>query len=254
MSQEEALRAAQERDAALAAEAAASEERQRTGSWGSGGRVSCCTVPPSPCHQPPPPPSSSPSGQRSAQQQQGKKNEAGRTEDNVPERTLRTIATPSNHGPSGSGAERREAAVLPVVEEAVEGASTGDPSHGSLVSSLVTEGDGRPSTPRKDGDEKRSGLSSLLFGGRRNNSSSSSSTRPPPTPPKNGSAYGGRLKPDSADSGYGVSSNGGSSSGLRSRTGSQKSLNVQSQIGRDSLDKALPPLPKMKSGRPQDVS
>jgi len=52
------------------------------------------------------------------------------------------------------------------------------------------------------------------------------------------------MKPESADSGYGVSGISGSHGGLRSASGSQRSLRVNAQISRDSLDKALPPLPK----------
>lgn len=244
MSQEEAARAAQERDDAAAAEAAASEEQKRASSWGNN-----ASTPPAPNYQPPLPPSSLPSGQRPIGYE---------SEDNVPDRTLRTIPAAaatsaqgpakSVHGLSAAGVERRETTVLPVVEEAAEGTSTGDRSRHSRISSLGTESDGRPLTPAKDGDEMEPGFGNPLLGGH-SSSGNSSKARGPPTPPKTGHGYNTQLKPESADSGYGVSgSNGsnGSNGGLRSLTGSQKSLNIRPQVSRDSLDKALPPLPKIK--------
>lgn len=263
MSQEEAIRAAQERDAALAAEAAASEERQRAGSGEAHPAVSSPTaIPPVPNYQPPLPPTKKPDA-------------SSPPLDNTPDRTLRAIpasSSPGTHSLAAVG-ERRETTVLPVVEEAVEGPSTGDRSRNSRVSSLMTaESDGRPLTPAKDGDEKAPGFGNPLLRGHGGSSSSigASSSRSPPTPPKTGHGYGyggynGQVKPDSADSGYGVGGNshshsgsringsngshGGSNgaSGLRSLSGSQKSLNnsrPSGQISRDSLDKALPPLPK----------
>ncbi|KXX76346.1 hypothetical protein MMYC01_206171 [Madurella mycetomatis] len=235
MSQEEAARAAQERDDAAAAEAAASEERKRTGSWGNNAQI-----PPAPNYQPPLPPSSLPSGQRPVSYE---------SEDNAPDRTLRTI-------PAAAGVERRETTVLPVVEEAAEGTSAGDRSRHSRISSLGTESDGRPLTPAKDGDEMEPGFGNPLLGGH-SSSGNSSKARGPPTPPKTGHGYNTQLKPESADSGYGVSgSNGsnGSNGGLRSLTGSQKSLNIRTQVSRDSLDKALPPLPKIKPPTAQGLS
>lgn len=246
MSQEEATRAAQERDAAMAAEAAAEEERERTG-MGNNERLSS-TTPPIPNYKPPLPP-----GQRSPEA-------SGIPVDNVPDRTLRTTAASGKggHGPNGAMVERRETTVLPVVEETAEGPSTGDRSRNSRVSSLKTESDGRPLTPAKDVDERQPGFGNPVFGGHSGSNGSSSKTRPPRTPPKTGHGYGGQLKPDSADSGYGVGSSSGSGSnglnGLKSLTGSQKSLNARSQISRNSLDKALPPLPNGGAPRSQDVS
>ncbi|SPQ24814.1 6688802f-91b9-475c-9813-8d2fdf3b3046 [Thermothielavioides terrestris] len=244
MSQEEALRVAQEREAAQAAEPAAA-------------------VPPVPNYQPPLPPSSSSLGQRPADAQPGRVGTIGEEED-VPNRTLRTVVTgptPSgkaNHGPSASVSERRETTVLPVVEEAAEGPSTGDRSRNSRVSSLLTESDGRPLTPAKDGDEMEPGFGNPILGVRNGSKGSNGMARPPPTPPKTGQGFDGRAKPDSADSGYGIGSGSGSTSGsnggLKSLTGSQKSLNIRPQISRDSLDKALPPLPKVSSSRPHNVS
>ncbi|KAL2260438.1 hypothetical protein VTK26DRAFT_5535 [Humicola hyalothermophila] len=252
MSQEEAARAAQERDAALAAEAAASENRQRNASWETNSGASpSAAVPPVPNYQPPPPPL----GRKSAERQ------PGAAVDNAPERTLRAIPVTSSSGGHtlAAGGERRETTVLPVVEEAVEGPSTGDRSRNSRVSSLLTESDGRPLTPVKDGDEKAPGFGNPLLRGHSSaglGGSSNSKERPPPTPPKSGYGYSGQGKPDSVDSGYGVGSNGGSSNGrLGSLSGSQKSANARSHIGRDSLDKALPPLPTASSSPwAQDVS
>jgi len=292
MSNEEAHRQAQERDAARIAEAAAAEERQRTGSWGNSirRRSNSNAAPPIPNYQPPPPPGSLPSGQRApevqetmqkAEQEARRTEYQGASEDDVPTRTLRTtITSPSGNsnkqGSSSSspGADRsREMAgmanstgVLPVVEEAAEGVSAGERSRSSHISTAGTvESEYRPLTPAKDGDERAAGFGNPLLRGQ------SSNVRPPPTPPKTG--YGllpsqqqgaNLLKPDSADSGYGVSANGnghgvngGGSNGLfRSGTGSsQRSVSgssqpVRNQISRDSLDKALPPLPKPTEAPP----
>ncbi|KAL2141092.1 hypothetical protein VTI28DRAFT_2890 [Corynascus sepedonium] len=242
MSREEAARAAQERDAALAAE-------------------STSEIPPVPDYRPPLPPVSSPLGQTRIGEQTRTLEEA-ETEDNVPERILRTtITAPSNNQPTGkpsqngnpSGSERRETTVLPVVEEAVEGTSTGNRSRNSHVSSLTTESEARPLTPAKEGDELEPGFANPLLGSRNNSKGSNISARPPPTPPKTGHGYTGQAKSDSADSGYGVVINGGSN-GLKNRAGSQRSLGIPQQLSRDSLDKALPPLPRLNSARPQDAS
>lgn len=247
MSKEEAVRVAQEQDAAAMAEAAASEQRQQAGSLGNDG-----SIPPAPNYQPPLPPSSLPPGQRTA----------GYELDNAPDRTLRTISAtaatnpPSSvkagHGLNAQGIERRETTILPVVEEAAEGISTGDRSRNSHISSIGTESDGRPLTPAKDGDELEPGFGNPLLGGHSSHCNSNNA-RPPPTPPKTGHGYNSQLKPESADSGYGVGSSG-SNGGLRSLSGSQKSLNVRMQISRDSLDKALPPLPKVNSPTAQGTS
>ncbi|KAL2176587.1 uncharacterized protein P884DRAFT_31000 [Thermothelomyces heterothallicus CBS 202.75] len=247
MSREEASRAAQERDAALAAESAAA-------------------VPPVPNRGPPLPPTSSPPGQTRAAQQTRAWEGAG-TEEDVPERVLRTTITAptsNNAGPgkssqngSPSATERRETTVLPVVEEAAEGTSTGDRSRNSHVSSLTTESEGRPLTPAKEGDELAPGFANPLLGRRSGSKGSSNmNARPPPTPPKTGHGYTGQAKPASADSGYGIGSgNGnGSNGGPRSLGGSQKSLSIPQQLSRESLDKALPPLPKAGSAHAQSTS
>ena len=264
MSSEEAHRAAQERDAA-AIEAAAAE-RQRTTSWNSIRMRSSSAIPPAPTYLPPPPPGPYPSGQKSPEAQatieraerEARRTELnGVTEEDVPERVLRTtVTTPggtTKHSqPPSPGVDRRDPphasapSILPVVEEAQEGGSTGDRTRNSHVSSLITESDGRPLTPAKDGLEPEAGFGNPLLGGR--------GIRGPPTPPK---MYGAVPKPESADSGYGVTANGnmnGDGNGdmfIKSGTGSQRSGTagkVKTSISRNSLDKALPPLP-MKSSQ-----
>ena len=221
-------------------------------------------MPPVPNYQPPLPPSSAP-GQRQAEQL-AVQTEATGAEAHVPDRTLRaTVSAPptgspgagkAGHGPNGLAADRRETTVLPVVEEAAEGTSTGDRSRNSRVSSLATESDGRPLTPAKDGYDLEPGFGNPLLGGRSGSrdSGSGSNSRPPPAPPKTGHGYTGPTKPESADSGYGVVTNGSGNGGLKSLTGSQKSANIRAQMSRDSLDKALPPLPSASSSRPQHAS
>ncbi|KAH8903295.1 SAICAR synthase-like protein [Coniochaeta sp. PMI_546] len=199
MSPEEAQREAQERDAANAAAAAAGEHPDRVGSWGSRRRSTSTNIPPMPNYQPPSPPTNLLSGQKSPEQeltlqraehQAHKSEKHGAREDDVPDRTLKT------------------------------------------VSSVITESDDRPLTPAKDGDERQAGFGNPLLG--------NSKGRAPPTPPKTAT-----LKPESADSGYGVTGlNTAAANALKSATGSQKSLKPRSSISRESLDKALPPLPR----------
>ncbi|KAK0725456.1 hypothetical protein B0H67DRAFT_598707 [Lasiosphaeris hirsuta] len=251
-SNEEAIREAQEQDAAEAA-AAAAEEEQRNNAQ----RRPSSAIPPVPNYQPPPPPSPRPGEQSSREAEatvQRAEYEARRTdsdsvpEDDVPERTLRTTITSPKHGPPPTPGERTT--VLPVVEEAAEG-STGDRSRNSHISSTLTENDIRPLTPAKDGQEREPGFGNPLLGGHYNGNRTRG---PPPTPPKTGHGYALNMKPESADSGYGVSSANGSNGGLRSATGSQKSLRIQAQISRDSLDKALPPLPRIGSVSTEGLS
>lgn len=178
-------------------------------------------------------------------------------EDDVPEKILRTMAPAAGiivpaaavaaaspataasmkHAqqpmPHGDRRESAAQAVLPVVEEAGEGSSTGEFSRDSRFSSRTMESDGRPLTPAKDGEELQAGFGNpiLSYGGRKGGS--------PPTPPASN-----HLKPDSADSGYGVSGAAG-----RSRSGTAGSgAKVKVQVSRESLDKALPPLPRIDAG------
>ncbi|KAK3689638.1 hypothetical protein B0T22DRAFT_175697 [Podospora appendiculata] len=261
MSPEEAARVAQEKDAAAAA-AAAAEERERLDN-DNAGRRSSSAIPPVPNYSPPPPPTSLPAERRSPQveatlqkaEHEARKSErhGGVSEEDIPDRTLRTTVSPpagssgntkNAHGHASSPSERlaNQASILPVVEETAECTSTGNRSRNSHASSLVTEDDFRPLTPAKDGEEREAGFGNPLL---RGHGSGNKGRGPPPTPPK--SAYGhGALKPESADSGYGFTGSNGSGSGngdLRSATGSQKSGKVRPQLSRDSLDKALPPLP-----------
>lgn len=100
--------------------------------------------------------------------------------------------------------DRRESQqpALEIVDEAGESSSTGGRSQSSRLSTRTAESDGRPATPAKDGRYSNSQAPHQI----------------------------GNLKPESADSGYGVS---GSSSGRK----------VKVQMGRNSLEKDLPPLP-----------
>ncbi len=257
MSLEEASREAQEKDAAQAAAAAAEEGQQRVNSWGnSTRRRSLSFVPPIPNYQPPPPPSPLPADRPSpeaeatvqrAEQEARKTEPNGLSEEEIPDRTLRTTVTSPKH--VATPGERTT--VLPVVEETAEG-STGDRSRHSHISSTLTESDGRPLTPAKDGQEMEPGFSNPILG---IHHVTARGRVPPPTPPKTGHGYGGNTKPESADSGYGISGVGGASNGgLRSVTGTQKSLRIHNQISRDSLDKALPPLPKATSPSAQGAS
>ncbi len=280
MSPEEAVRQAEARNAAFEAEAAA-DERERVVSWGSGSRRRSSTVniPPSPSYQPPPPPPSLPppppppgrvpseanTTLQRAEQEAWKSEKYGAPEQDIPDRILRTTAAPASpgapiiakHGAPGSSqsVERKDSAaaqtaILPVVEEAAEGGSIGDPSRSSRVDSIRTESEERPLTPAKDGEEMRPGFGNLPLGvqGR------FSKDRGPPTPPKT-AGQGAYLKPESADSGYGVTGAGAAGGhGLKSASGSQKSLSLRPQISRDSLDKALPPLPTGEASSRSPVS
>ena len=199
MSREEAARLAQQQEQ-QAAEAAA-KERQRTASWGSLGRRSFSNIPPAPSYHPPPPPSTS-----------------GQTE-TTPDRTARTVSSTPTITISG-----REPTILPVVEEAAEGPSTGNPSQQS---------DSRPSTSAKDGDDRPRSFGFSL-------SRLRSKSRPPPTPPKDDASNGLLAKPESADSGYAEGNNG---SGSEGPARSEKSLKMHEYSGNDGLGKALLPLP-----------
>lgn len=269
MSQEEAVREAQEKDAATAAAVAAEEGHQRTSSWGNSmRRRSSSAVPPIPSHQPPPPPPPAalsperppPEAEATVQraEREARKSEPDAVpEEDVPDRVLRTTVTSPkhSHGPAGTPGERTT--VLPIVEEAAEGSTTGERSRNSHISSIMTaESDGRPLTPAKDGQEMEPGFGNPLIGGHHQvGRRGRGPPPPPPTPPKTGNGYPTSLKPDSADSGYGVTGAGsGSSGGLKSASGSQRSMRVRAQISRDSLDKALPPLPRGNDPPTQGVS
>lgn len=274
------MREAQEKDQAAAVAAAASEGREHLDSRGSfAGHHSAVNV--ASASNPLSPSSSSPlpSGQMSPEADatlrranyEARKSEIhGASEENIPERTLKTsvsaatVTTAVATGPtvtksmqaSSGRSERHEsatsvtqAAILPVVEEATEALSTAAHSRNSHISSLTADSDGRPLTPAKDGEEREAGFGNPLLGIHRNLSNG----RGPPTPPKTGNGQSGHMKPQSADSGYGVTGGGFNGHALKGSIGSQRSLNVRSQLSRDSLDKALPPLPRA-DGWPQETS
>lgn len=262
MSCEEAIRQAQERDAEMQAEAAlADQQQQRVGSWSSArnGRSST-SAPPLPSHQPPPLPSGvqSPECEATVQRAEREAYTTGISEEDVPSKTLRTTLSPGS-------IERRDniasqASILPVVEEAAEGRSSGEQhARNSRVSNLTGDSEYRPLTPAKDGEERQAGFGNPLLRGHARDHRDYGP--PPPTPPKTGYGYGTpqSLK-DGADSGYSIGFMNGNGNGksvdLKSSSGSLRSNKGGHQIiGRESLDKALPPLPFGDAQtRPQGVS
>lgn len=263
VSKEEAERQAQEKER-QAIEAAAETEKQRVPSWNSIGRRSTSNnYPSAPTHQPPAPPgrasgAKSPETEetmRRAEKMASKSEKHGHTEQTVPDRTLQTTGSaltgilpsvanataPSLAGSNPQGPIGRDSTTNPIletVEETGEGSTNGCQSR---ISSLNNGSEGRPLTPAKDGPES--------FGNPTLSHIYEAPSRAPPTPPKtagglpsngngttNGLGLGKRLtKPESADSGIGVELS-------RARSGSQKQ-GVRGQLSRDSLEKALPPLP-----------
>ena len=128
-------------------------------------------------------------------------------------------------------AERRESTqhpALPIVDEAGESSSLGgrSRSRSSRFSNRTLDSDERPPTPAKDKIPVVAG------------------NAPPGQFGRLGSSSGGSnsLKPESADSGYGVS-------GTRSRSGSMNlGKQIKLRLSRESLEKDLPPLPPLDSG------
>lgn len=243
---------------AAAAAAADEEEHQLAIQRESGThRHSSGAAPPIPNYRPPAPPSTSP-GHPSPEaeatvhraEQEARKLDTNVAESDIPERTLRTTAAPPKHTHGSATTPGDRSMILPVVEEAAEGSTMGERSRNSHISSTMTaDSDGRPLTPAKDGQEMEPGFSNPILGAHH-----PPRRAPPPTPPKTGHGYGSGLKPESADSGYGVTGVGASPGGLKSATGSQRSLRVHPQLSRDSLDKALPPLPRPSDYLAQGVS
>ncbi|KAK4226679.1 hypothetical protein QBC38DRAFT_366036 [Podospora fimiseda] len=206
MSQEEAFREAQRRDEEAIAAATAEEERQRTASWGSMRRRGTAgPAPPAPNYNPPPvPPQSSRSPEAEATIERAEAEMRRLTLENEGGEVVTERTLRTTVTAVTAGGGQT---VLPVVEEAE---MEDRRSRGSR------EENQRPYTPRKDSGEvvdSRFGKVRVAGG----------EGRPPPTPPKTGHGYGGGSV--------------GSLEGLRSVSGSQK-------LGRDSLDKALPPLPR----------
>jgi 1-phosphatidylinositol-4-phosphate 5-kinase len=161
--------------------------------------------------------------------------------------------------------------ILPIVEEVGEASSVGSSerrevsngndtadgkikvngSNRSSQSGSDDDSDYRPLTPAKDGAEVGAGFGNPVMG-----SSTSPRGKPPPTPPKTGygspksNSRASHLKADSADSGYGATGGGvgsvsGSQRSQNSTLGSGRAGKIRSQISRESLDKALPALPKI---------
>lgn len=276
MSSEEAAREAEEKRAAEA-EAAAGQEKQRVPSWNSVGRKSTSNSFTAPTHQPPPPPgrgsgAKSPDEEetlRKAEHMAHKSERHGHSEYGVPEMTIKTTGSASTgifpsiaaaSAPSlGSatsqlphGRDPNGQSILPVVQESGESWGNGERgpganrvSHVSQISSMTGGSDGRPLTPAKDGQEYAPGFGNPIMSNVRE------PCRGPPTPPKtsgsmaaNGHGLGKRLtKPESADSGIGVHATGRERSGSMRSHSSGKAGAKGQQMGRDSMDKALPPLP-----------
>lgn len=267
MSPEEAQREAEEKENAEAM-AAAEKSKQRVPSWNSAGRRSTSNnIPAAPTHEPPAPPGRSgaisPQAEetmRRAEHVASKAEKHGHTEQGVPERIIKTSGTASGgifpsiaaatapslmatNNPIANNHDAANQSILPIVEEPSEGSTNGEHDHSANRINNTTAGsDGRPWTPVRDGGSGNPALSNMR-----------EPSRAPPTPPKtsgsmvgNGSAFGHgkRLtKPESADSGIGVHEMMG-----RARSGSQVSKysdknSVRGQMSRESLDKALPPLP-----------
>ncbi|KAI1204210.1 SAICAR synthase-like protein [Annulohypoxylon truncatum] len=203
-SQEEAMRDAHEREEA--AVAMAEMERAQQDDLEAPGPNS---VPPAPSYLPPAPPGmrspSSPEPNPTIETALKKANEKdGAKEEQVPERKITTAISP------GSRADSR--AVLPVVEETAEAGSVGGRSQGDSAS------ESRPYTPSPT--ERPDGFTNLGphgIGG-----------RGPPTPPK--TSY---LEPD-----------GSFVSGKRSGNSGGGFKFLRHKFSRESIEKALPPVPK----------
>ncbi|KAI1377879.1 SAICAR synthase-like protein [Hypoxylon crocopeplum] len=208
MSEEEALRDAHDREAA-AALSSAEMERAKLDTLQVPGSSS---APPAPSYLPPAPPGvRSPNSPEpnliieKALKKATKREKDVAKEEQVPERKITTAVSPGGRSSSH--------AVLPVVEETAEAGSVGGQSRADSASGS------RPYTP----SERQDGFTNLGphgIGG-----------RGPPTPPK--TSY---LEPDSGfEEGRKRSGSSGRSGGVRF---------LRNRISRDSLDKALPPLPK----------
>ncbi|ROW07458.1 hypothetical protein VMCG_03929 [Cytospora schulzeri] len=273
MSPEEAAREAEEKQRG---EARAEKEKQRVPSWNSVGRKSTSNNSTAPTHQPPAPPTRG-SGTKSPQEEETirraehiahKSERHGHNEHGIPEITIRTsgsagegifpsiaTATAPSLGAAVSqiphGRDSNNQPILPVVQETGEGLTNGQRYHGSSHASQFSgragESDGRPLTPAKDGQDRNAGF------GNPNMSNGRELHRGPPTPPKTAGSIAGNgnnsllkrlTKPESADSGIGVHAPAPG----RERSGSQRSYasgkaGYKGQMSRESMDKALPPLP-----------
>ncbi|KAI0127995.1 hypothetical protein BJ170DRAFT_580766 [Xylariales sp. AK1849] len=219
MSPEEAVRDEQDRQAAAAAAAAEmGEEAERNPS-------SNHTLPPAPTYLPPAPPGMrspgspepNPTVEKALRMATRREKDIAK-EDDVPERY---ISTTSSAAASGSG-KGNPHAVLPVVEETAEAVSVSGVSVRSRGDSASGSRPFTPSPMETPGTMRADGFTDLGphgIGG-----------RGPPTPPKTNFLF-----PESA---YEVN---------RSRSGSGSSsvaTGLGRKISRESLDKALPPLPR----------
>lgn len=272
MSPEEAAREAEEKQRV---EATAEKQKQRVPSWNSMGRRSTSnnSTAGAPAHHPPAPPTRG-SGTKSPQEEETirraehvahKSERHGHNEQGIPEITIKTsgtagdgifpsiaAATAPSLGSAATqiphGRDPNNQPILPAVQESGEGLTNGQRYHGAgrvhQFNSRSGESDGRPMTPAKDGQERNPGFGNPIMSTHRE------PHHGPPTPPKtagsivgNGNSLSKRLtKPESADSGIGVYAPG------RERSGSQRSYasgkaGFRGQMGRESMDKALPPLP-----------
>ncbi|KAI2617897.1 SAICAR synthase-like protein [Hypoxylon sp. NC1633] len=207
MSPEEAARDAHDREMAAALTSAEMEQTKIETLQAPGSS----SAPPAPSYLPPAPPGMRSPGSpepnptiEKALKKATKKEKDVAKEDQVPERKITTAVSP--------GTRSNSHAVLPVVEETAEAGSIGGRSRADSASGS------RPFTPA----ERQDGFTNLGphgIGG-----------RGPPTPPK--SSY---LEPDSGYIEGRKRSGSGNSGGVKS---------LRRRISRDSLDKALPPLPK----------
>ncbi|KAH9431096.1 hypothetical protein MCOR02_008404 [Pyricularia oryzae] len=262
MSPEEVERETQERDARMQAaaavadaQAAAAQEdrekgKERVSSWNSNSRSKTNAIPPVPSHQPPPiPGSKSPEVEDVVRRAEHEAFKHPEREQEVPDMILRTTTdgpmeskgstAPGSkvNGSASTASERREpaqpAAILPVVEEAGEASSMGGRSRSRVSnrSDMSSHSERRPVTPAKDrGRSHGFSVLSALKGNQKG--------LPPPTPPKSS-----HLKPESADSGYGVVGGGGHIIKTGRVRSNSDARSTKGSISRESLDKALPPLP-----------
>ncbi|KAI2467351.1 SAICAR synthase-like protein [Annulohypoxylon bovei var. microspora] len=207
MSQEEAARDALDREAA--AIALAEMERAEQDDMQASGPNG---APPAPSYLPPAPPgmrspnSPEPNSTIELALRKANKEKDVAKEEQAPERKLTTAVSP--------GSRANSHAVLPVVEETAEAGSVGGRSQGDSASGS------RPYTPSPR--ERPDGFTNLGphgIGG-----------RGPPTPPK--TSY---LEPDGSFEGRKRSNSSGGSGGFKF---------LRHRFSRESLQKALPPVPK----------
>lgn len=212
MSAEEAARDQLEREEAAAAMAAANEAEASHQS----------SAPPAPTYLPPAPPGMrspqspepNPTIEKATRKATKKEKDVAREEE-LPDRMIGTTTSSTTVNTQGKANTH---AVLPIVEEMAEAASVSGRSRGDSASG------NRPFTPsplETPGTRRSDGFTDLGphgIGG-----------RGPPTPPK--TSY---LDPEAAYDGN------------RSRSGSGASMGkgLRRVISRESLDKALPPLPQ----------